>query len=140
MILFYPTTTHLYVYLTTIRFIQVYQKSRTETFTSRTLRAGWATAGLFSWNPNKTLSPSQVHIVNSSKPINPIFPTSNLPSTSTKCKRTGSLDNCNIFRPPKHPRNIHESIYQLENPTRDQRNILQKAKKALGQLTAYLFI
>jgi transposase-like protein len=32
----------------------------------------------------------------------------------------------------KHPRDIHESIKQLDNLTRDQRNIFQKAKKALG--------
>jgi hypothetical protein len=82
------------------------------------------------------LNPSQVDIVNSSKPTNPIFPSSNLPSTPTNRKRTGSLDNCNIFWTPKHPPNIHDSINQLDNLTRDQRNILQKAKKVPGQLTA----
>jgi hypothetical protein len=32
------------------RFIQAYQKSRTETFTPRILRPGWSAAGLFPWN------------------------------------------------------------------------------------------
>jgi predicted ribosome quality control (RQC) complex YloA/Tae2 family protein len=82
------------------------------------------------------LSSSQLHKAESSKSINLTPPGSNPPSTSTKHKRTGSLDNSNIFRTPKHARDIHESIKYLDHLTRDQRNILQKAKKALGQLTA----
>jgi predicted ribosome quality control (RQC) complex YloA/Tae2 family protein len=118
------------------RFIQAYQKSRTETFTPRILRAGWATAGLFPWNPNKTLNSSQLHKINSSKSINPTLPSPNPPSTPTKRERTCSSDNSNIFRTPKHPRDIHESIKRLDNLTRDQCNIMQKAKKALGQFTS----
>jgi hypothetical protein len=40
------------------RFVQAYQKSRMETFTSHTLCAGWAAAGLFPWDLNKTLNSS----------------------------------------------------------------------------------
>jgi hypothetical protein len=47
-----------------------------------------------------------------------------------KRKKTGSLDNSNIFRTPKHLRDIYKPITQLDNHIRDQRNILQKAKKA----------
>jgi hypothetical protein len=78
------------------RLIQTHQKSRTETFTPRTLRAGWAAAGLFHWNQNKTLNSSRLHKTNSSKSINPTPPSPNPPSTPTKRKRTGSLDNSNI--------------------------------------------
>jgi hypothetical protein len=78
------------------------------------------------------LNSSQLHKTNSSKSINPTPPSPNPPSTSTKRNRTGSLDNSNIFRTPKHPRDIYESINQLDNLTRDQCNILQKTKKALG--------
>jgi hypothetical protein len=111
------------------RFIQAYQKSQTETFTPCALRAGWAAADLFPWNPNKILNSSQLHKINSSESINLTLLSLNPPSTPTKCKRTGSLDN-NIFRTPKHPQDIHKSTKQLDNLIRDQRNILQKAKKA----------
>jgi hypothetical protein len=38
----------------------------------------------------------------------PTLQSQNLPSIPTKRKRTGSLDNSNIFQAPKHPRDIHE--------------------------------
>jgi hypothetical protein len=45
-----------------------------------------------------------------SESLDPIPLSQNPPSTPTKCKRTGSSDNSNIFQSRKHPQDIHESI------------------------------
>ena len=44
------------------RFVQCYQKARTETSNPRLLRAGRAAADLYPWKPSKGLNSSQVHV------------------------------------------------------------------------------
>ena len=107
------------------RFVQCYQKARTETFNPRLLCAGWAAAGLYPWNPSKDLNSSQIHTTNPPPPGTPKHP------------RDSRGDPSTIFPTPKHPRDIHRSIQQLGSGlNREQRTVLQKASKAIGKLTA----
>ena len=50
------------------RFVRCYQKARAETFNPRLLRAGWAAAGLYPWNPSKVLNSSQIHVTTNPPP------------------------------------------------------------------------
>lgn len=111
------------------RFIQAYQKARAATFNNeRTLRAGWSAAGIFPWNPDKTLNFSQVH--RTTRPPSP--PPSPPPHPSTPERSTGTNEH---FRTPEHPRDILEFTQRLGKLTRDQRMAFQKASKALGNIT-----
>jgi hypothetical protein len=121
------------------RFVQAYQKARIETFTPRTLRAGWSAAGLFPWNPSKTLNSSQLHQISPAEsekePTSPT-PTCPAPPTPSTPKRPRPVDNSDLLRTPKQPRDIYESVKSLGPLTRDQRTVFQKAQKALGEATA----
>jgi hypothetical protein len=55
-------------------FIQVYTEARKEAWKPEILKKGWETAGLFPWNPNKSVNSSQVknHILRPTTPPNEI--------------------------------------------------------------------
>ncbi|KAG0636260.1 hypothetical protein HOY80DRAFT_1055092 [Tuber brumale] len=90
------------------QFVEAYQKAQAETFTTRTLRAGWSAAGLFPWNPTKTLNSSQLH-------------------------KSCASDFETLLRTPKHPQDIYYAVQRLGPLTRDQQTVFQKAQKALRE-------
>ena len=106
------------------RFVQVCQTARAETFTPRTLRAGWLAAGLFPWNPNKAINSSQLHqiLVTPIDTISPTPPTTHktpsYPPSTPKRRRT--IDDTILLQTPRHPHDIHYAVQMLGSLTRDQ--------------------
>lgn len=122
------------------RFVQAYQTARAETFTPRTLRAGWSAAGLFPWNPDKTLNSSQLDQI-SVTPIDPFTPTpptthKTIPLQPSTPKRRSTIDDTILLQTPRRPHDIHYAVQKLGSLTRDQRTVFQKTQKALGKVTA----
>jgi hypothetical protein len=110
------------------RFVQCYNQARQESFTPSVLKSGWKAAGLFPWNPSKGINSSQVRIqppaTKSTTPPSPKQPQFN-PET--------------LLSTPKHPQHMYHAIQMLNRQqelSRDQRTVLQKAGKAIGQLKA----
>ncbi|KAG0132722.1 DDE superfamily endonuclease-domain-containing protein [Tuber indicum] len=119
-------------------FVQAYQKARVETFTTHTLRAGWSAAGLFPWNPEKTLNSSQIHRTGTPPSTPPHMTPISLPLPPSTPKPSTIVHTEYILQTPKHPRDIYEAVKTLGPLTRGQRTAFQKVGKALGEVTMQL--
>jgi DDE superfamily endonuclease len=111
------------------QFLEFYHKARTEGLTEPNIRAGWKTAGIYPWNPQKVLRSSQVK---STAPK----PTLTM-SQQHPIQQQRSLISTMIAT----PRNRHDLQIQLqqiaaqEPVSRSLRTLLQKASKTIDTCT-----
>lgn len=83
------------------------------------------------------LNSSQLHQITIA-PTEASFASSNhapVPQPTT-LKKLQNIEDWDPQRTPKHPRDIHKSVNHLGRLSRDQRTVLYKVQKALGQVTA----
>jgi DDE superfamily endonuclease/Tc5 transposase DNA-binding domain/helix-turn-helix, Psq domain len=106
-----------------IRFIQYYDKARSDGLVAYAIRAGWKAAGIYPWDPRKVIRSSQV--VQNQCPA---------PSTPTQQKRKLSIST-DIVTPHNRQQfySSLRSISQQESISRPVRILLQKTGKAIDQ-------